>query len=404
MNNYFKNLIGISALILVIHFCVKDSNTTKQNNNYVPVSQPISETTFEVAEPVFSFNEVVVTPTPTSVIVEASVPTPVPLPTVVDTTEVVSTPTPYVPTEQEIQAQAKYQQDLLVYANEDLYNTLVKARDSYSKFYGNGEASSQMRNLEIQMSQYDADFVDSNLHTMYDLINRYVSSYEAGKYDDCINIGSKLYDMGNRYLDKNTLYQILVSNQLPEEYQGTVDFKNRGNSIYDMYGNIVLDNGREINIIGGTDDLVSAMEVSNDDYTRMQDMAKWIKKIPSVLLSHYTTFRDNFADLDVGYIWNQTKVERIARNEWNVIKKNGQDMYGFDMNNVTIHFSEENNSYVYEDYDGNQYGLVNYDDNAKIDYLYDLEDAIVSGEGDAYYLDNAIHNMISDQQNRQYNK
>ena len=390
MNNYFKNLIGVAAVILTFHFCLKDVEAMKQNTENRSTPQPTKEVTEIIEEPVFygTGAEVEITPAPTPNVVETPVPT----------------PTVYIPTEEELRAQAKHQEDLLTYVNENVYHTFANARENYSNFYSNGEASSQMQNLGIQMTQYDVDYVNNNMHIVYDLLNRYVSSYENGNYDDCITVGSQLLDMGENYLDKNTLYQILVSNQLPVEYQGTIDFKNRGNSIYDMYGNIILDNGKQVNIVGGTDDLICSSDIPYDNYNRMYMVADWIKKIPSILLNHYTPLRDTFSDLDVGYFWNQTKVERIARNEWNLLKQNGQAMYGFNPDNVVIRFSEDNNSYVYESSDGYPYGLVNYDDNAKVDYLYDLQDAIVAGEGDVYYLDNAISNMISEQQTKGYIK
>ena len=404
MKNYFKNLIGVSVLILVIYHCVKDNNSSKEIH-YVPEVQPTKGITVLIDEPLvhMSGDPIEVTPVPTPY-----VPTPVPIPTAaptpIPTQTPAPTPTPYVPTEEERQAEEKHKEQLWIYANEDLYKTFVKARDNFSNFYANGEASSQMKNLDIQMSQYDADYVDKNLHIIYDLLNRYTAAYEAGKFNDCITIGSQLYDMGYNYLDKNTLYQILVSNQLPSEYQGTIDFKTRGNSIYDMYGNIVLDNGQSVNIIGGTDDLVSALEMPNDDYNRMQTIAKWIRKLPNIVLNKYTQVRDLFADLDVCYFWSQTKVEKLARKEWKVIKQNGQDMYGFDLDSTSLRYSDEEGSYVYVNPDGYVYGPVQYDDNARIDYLYSFQDAMVSGEGDVYFLDNAIHNMVSDQQNRAYSK
>ena len=392
MKNYFKNLMGVAAVILTIHLCVKDVYGPNQVEKHEvnTTSEPIKEFSEYYDGPLFYGTGVEVTMEPVST------------PNVVETP--VPTPTVYIPTEEEIQREAQHQENLYVFANEELYHTLVDARDNFSQFYANGEASSQMRNLGIQMSEYDVQYVDSNLHTIYDLLNRYVASYESGNYDNCISIGYNLYDMGFNYLDQNTLYQILVSNQLPSEYQGTVDFKNRGNSIYDIYGCIVLDNGKQLGLVGRNDDLLTPIEMPSDNYNRMHTVANWIKKMPKMLLNHYTPLYDTFADLDQGYFWNQTDVEKISRKEWNVLKQNGQNMYGFSPDNVIIRYSEENNSYVYENQDGYVYGPVNYEDNAKIDYLYDLQDAIVSGQGDVYYLDNAIHNMISDQQVRQYSK
>ena len=290
--------------------------------------------------------------------------------------------------------------DFTNFVNSEVYNHLNNACIYFNNLYLNGEVSSQLRNRGITLSQAEAEYIDSSMHITYGLIYNYVTSYENNDLNNCYKVGKEI--INNKGVDKSFLYDVLVSRRLPVECQSGINFQD-SYGIYDEYGNIKLKDGRRLRLIGGTDDVISADDNYFDDYNRLVQRSMWYEKLPNILYNDYSYIHNTGGDNGICYVFNQTTVERACSNEWNSIKKSGQSLYGFDVDTTNILWDPNNVVYVYEDINGQHYPLDSMS-NARVDHLFDVQDAMILKEGDVYFLDNYIKNMRSYEAVSQYTK
>lgn len=287
-------------------------------------------------------------------------------------TEVITTPVPKTDEEiaREISEKARAEK-LLIYANEDLYRTLSTAYDNFNRFYANGEASTQMRNSGTYLSDNDASNVDSNMRNMYQLLSNYVNAFQSGDYDTCAQIGEQIYNMNG--LEKIYFYNLLVNSKIPNQYR----------------------DGRNLCLIGPSDLLICGIEQASDLYNSVQIQAKWISTIPNIILDQYQVIDNSNGDDGNCYIWNQSNVERTCGREWSVIREQGKSMYGVDPSTVHIRWSDEANTYYYEDQNDVVYGPLDPYSNQAVDHIYEIQDAMVFGSGNVYALDGFLKDMVS---------
>lgn len=281
--------------------------------------------------------------------------------------------------------------DSMDYVNEEVYDHLVNAKNNFNRLYYNGEVSSQMRNMGTSLNQGEAEYIDSSMRKIYELIYGYVDSYHRGDYQDCYQKAQNLFEMN--VMEKDFLFDILVSPKLPQEFRSGIDFE-QYQGIYDASGNIILKDGRLLRLIGGEDDLIKANTYPTTDYNRIVEKSEWYEKLPNLLFNEYSSIQNSNGYDGICYVWNQTVVENACRNEWASIRKEGQEIYGFDPNQVSIFWNLAEGIYYYEDLYGRVYPLTTMG-NSRIDHLYQVQDAITSREGDVYFLDNYIKNMRS---------
>ncbi len=284
--------------------------------------------------------------------------------------------------------------------NEEVFLHLSEAYNNMRLMYLNGEVSSQMMNNNIQLSQGDSKYVDENMKGIYYLISSYVNFYRENDLYSCSEVARQIFNYQG--ISKSDLYNILVSRKLPVECQSSLNYHNVG-GIYDNAGNIVLDNGRILRLIGGEDSIISNDDNYTDTYNRMIQLSKWYETLPMILFDQYASIQNVNGNDGVCYVWNQTMVERSCNREWNMIKQDGQSRYGFNSDTTSVIWDPNFVSYVFEDING-QHFLLDDLENARVDHIFDVQDAIVSGVGDPYFLDNYEKNMRTYQDVYQYSK
>ena len=204
--------------------------------------------------------------------------------------------------------------------NEEVYLHLSEAYNNMNSMYLNGEVSSQMTNNNIQLSQGDSKYIDENIKGIYYLISNYVKFYRENNFYSCSETARQIFNYQG--ISKSDLYNILVSRKLPVECQSSLNYHNVG-GIYDNAGNIVLDNGRILRLIGGEDSIISNDDNYTDKYNRMVQLSKWYETLPMILFDQYASIQNVNGNDGVCYVWNQTKVERSCNREWNMIKQSG---------------------------------------------------------------------------------
>ena len=294
-------------------------------------------------------------------------------------------------------------QEREIFVNETIYRQFLTARENYEQLFKNGSISGQIRNTGVSLNDEHAKYIDESIKYIYDNICAYISSYEAGNVDGCINSGKKLYDFEASNINKDYVFSAIVSSQLPEGYQSPVGFHNYGH-IYDGDGNIVLSNGNRIHLIGGEDALLCATPDQKNPEDCMITVAEWYKVLPTIITNRYRVVRSNSSDNGICYVWNETNVERACRREWAAIRQDGQSMYGINPDTTVIRFEEAANGYVYEDQEGTYYGPLDFRDNMRVDHIYEVQDALATHTGNVYALDQDIKDMINAQSGYTYSK
>ena len=107
------------------------------------------------------------------------------------------------------------------YVNEEVYSNFVAARNRFSYLYQNGEVSSQMSNNGNVLSYDEASTIDYSMRVMYQLLNEYISYYESNQLDACYEKGKEI--LNYKGIDKQFLFDVLISKKLPEGYQILID-------------------------------------------------------------------------------------------------------------------------------------------------------------------------------------
>jgi hypothetical protein len=135
----------------------------------------------------------------------------------------------------------------------------------------------------------------------------------------------------------------------------------------------------------------------------MLNQCEWIENLPNVLLNEYSVVKNSRGDDGICYIWNQTTVEKDCRNEWEAIRNEGYNLYGFNQDTVFVIWDYDLASYVYVDASDARYPLDS-NSSARVDHLMEVQDSMVSKEGDVLFLDSYIKNMRAYNQTYQYSK
>ncbi len=283
--------------------------------------------------------------------------------------------------------------------NSEVYGYLLQARNNFSKLYAGGEVSSQMENNGTVLSPIEAEVIDVNMLEIYRLIYDYINYYNQGDVQSCYQTAQLLFR--NNMLSKEYLYSILVSRKLPGECQGSINFQE--GLIYDGRGNIILNNGRLLRLIGGEDDIISADVYTNDPYNNVVKLSEWYAKLPSIILDQYTYLTNSRGYDGVCYVWNQSNVEKACYHEWDYIRENAREVYGLDPDDTFMHWDSNRFTYVYED----QYGQIfpfDLDTSNRLAHIFEVQDALVSRVGDVYSLDGYVKNMRASSTYQEYVK
>ena len=300
--------------------------------------------------------------------------------------EFVTQPTTYDVTE------ASFSHDYSEYVNEDVYNTLLNARNKYeSLLYGDDSVSEKMLYTGIKLNVNDSGHIDSGVKSIYDLICGYISSYDNKDFNACYNYALKLneysYKITNTYL-----YDLLVKNNLDSDFQSNIKYDEYGMPIY-QYGNILLENGKQIRFLGGDNSFTNNL---NDFNSRM----KWIESIPAMLFDRYSQIR-NIDNDGVCYVINVTKANGYCTKEINSLISECSSAYNVDENGIKI--NESDGEYYFTS-NGQMLGLLDYNQKSRYELIKYINDAITAGKADCLLLDSQVSNIYNDQSNNTYNK
>ena len=351
MKKYFKTLISIAVVVALIQSCQKKDMPEKKRERIIHI--PTSSETVET----------------------------------IPSQEAYETIAPVV------------HDDLYSYVNEEVYRNLCTARDQFNTMYSSGEVSSQMINHGTNVNGEDANYINSCMKNLYNLIQSYISAYESGNSEQCYQVAQTLYSVGCNDLNKGYLYRVIVQSKLPDGYKSAIEFDS-----YDGNDNLYLENGNRVHLIGGNDTLVSPSHYTNNSYSDMIYATEWISSLPSVLMSQYHDVESTYGNDGICYFWNETMVEKTCRREWEIVRRDGQSMYGLDPNTCRIVYLNDYNSYVYLDNDDQVIGTLDYANVDRVDHIYSVQDALTSKKGDVAYLDGSLREMYTTQINRGYRK
>lgn len=283
------------------------------------------------------------------------------------------------------------------FVNNVIYDNCVNAKKAFETVLSNGSVSTQMKNNGTNLGDGDTYFVDQCMSYMYGLVCNYVSCYNNGNVQGCMEAAKAMCDFDINGLNKSYLFDVMVASKLPREFNdGTVhvDFS-RHNDIYDNQGNIVMTNGRKLHAIGLEDPILCATPEDRDDFDRINRISSWYSVLPTVITNQYAVVKNVNGNDGICHVWNQTNVEACCRREWASIRQNGQSMYGCNPDTVHIRWEDSANSYIYEGPNGEVYGMLGYADQARVNNIYGVQDAVVNQKGDPYLLDGILRGMVA---------
>lgn len=289
------------------------------------------------------------------------------------------------------------------FVSDDIYQNLKNAKNSYENLLNNGEAVSiKMKNSGIALSDSDSVIIDDGINNIYSLICQYITEYESRNFDGCIKAFNSLSYYYYSGLSKDYLFKLLISNNLPVEYQSSIKYDEFGN-MYDSSNNIRLENGKVIRLIGANDNLVLNNNQYYNQYENAYLMSKWIENLPSSLFGKYTVINNTSND-GVCYFWNETNVCDLCNKEYYQIISDGSNMYGYDNDNVQIICIDEDlKKYAFTDNNQNIYGELSYDQNMKIEKIVEIKNTVNTKKGNVLVLDSYISDMYN-KYNNTYNK
>ena len=293
--------------------------------------------------------------------------------------------------DQALQEEISSDVDMYDFVNDEVYQHLLEAKTNFNRLYVNGEVSSQMRNRGTVLSQSEASDIDSRMLRLYRLIYDYVLYYQQGDVESCYRTAKVLFEVN--ILPKEYLYNVLVSRKLPPECQSGIDFSQH-DFIYDVSGNIILRDGRRLKVVGGEDAIVGADPILENGYNATTYLSKWYETLPNIILNEYASLKNSRGYDGICYVWNQSSVEQTCYNEWHDLRITGQEMYGFDPDQVSIYWNSELATYVFVDQYNREFPFDALSA-ARLDQLYEVQDGCATHEGDVYFLDQYLKNMKS---------
>lgn len=280
------------------------------------------------------------------------------------------------------------------YVNDNIYHILLSAKAKYEDLLNYGDSVSQkMINNGVSLNENISGFVDHGMKGIYQLICDYVSAYEINDYATCYVSAKQLSDFTNT-ISKSFMYSLLVNDGLDNEFQSPIKCDQFGNFVFEN-GNIVLENGRQIKVIGGLDSILSESNLSDVD-----SRIKWIEEIPLVIFTKYSQIKNNNND-GVCYIINETKAEDCYLEEYDNLLTSGSLQYSFDKTDAEIKCI--NDDYVFVK-DNSIYGLLDYNQKSEFVRIQAVKNALISHQADALYLDSCVTDLYNNHVNRGYNK
>ena len=187
----------------------------------------------------------------------------------------------------------------------------------------------------------------------------------------------------------------MIINKVDDEFKSNIKYDDYGNVVY-QFGNIALENGKQMRILGGNDSLIEQSNI-NDFNSRMM----WIEAIPDVLSSNYVQIR-NIENDGVCYIINVDKARSYCTQEINNILNQGATQYNFDKENTVIQKVEDD--YVFVDNNNQILGLLDYNQKNSYEKIQTITNAITSGTGECLLLDSYLNDIYSKQSYVGYNK
>ena len=374
MKKYFVRLFAVSTVIAVLYYAFDNKNSSKNNRDdlYTPQSTISNEINYDVDNSGFvSVGDSVV---PTEVVQgNASLDT---IPSTVEARV------------EEQKPQLSYDQ-MSVVVNQQVYFNLLEAKKNYGLLFIDGPVSNLMIQHHAVLSPEESIYVDNCFVNTYNLICHYLDSYENSNIEECYYAGLALSNYYKEGLTRESLYHYQVLRRLPEAYQSNFLINEYG-SIYDENGNIHLQNGNKIRLIGLEDELVGPTISDEVTFNNMYQKSQWFKNLPNIVLSEYSILNPtNYSD--ALNIINESKTERLCEREWASIKEDGASVYGFDPSYV--HVSNINNDYYYVGADGELLGMLNSNEINRLNRLYTVQDVLISNTCDVNVLDNDIKNM-----------
>lgn len=280
------------------------------------------------------------------------------------------------------------------YVNINVYNTLLSAKDKYESLLNNGDSVSQkMIDSGVKLNVNNSGFIDHGVKGIYQLICDYISAYDKGDYDTCYNSAKQLSEFTNT-LSKPFMYKLLINDKLDSEFQSEIKCDQFGNFVF-ANGNIVLENGRQIKVIGGSDPIFGENNLSD-----VESRIKWIENIPSVIFNRYSQIKNTNND-GICYIINETKAEDCYFEEYDSILTEGASEYSFDKSGAEIRAVSDDFVFVK---DNSVYGLLDYNQKNSFERIQVIREALTTHKTDALYLDSCVTDLYNKYINRGYNK
>ena len=289
---------------------------------------------------------------------------------------------------------SSFMDDFDKYVNNNVYSTLLTAKDKYESLLNNGDSvSEKLINNGVRLNVNNSGFIDHGIKGIYQLICDYVSAYEINDYNTCYSASKQLSDF-TYTLSKSFMYGILINDKLEKDYQSELKCDQFGNFVF-QNGNLTLENGKQIRIIGGKDDLLGENNLCD-----IESRMKWIKDIPSIMFNRYSQINGNTGD-GVCYIINETMAEDCYYEEFDALLIEGASEYSFDKTDATIR--PEKNEYVFAN-NNDVYGLLDYNQKCRYERIKIVKDALSMHQVDVLYLDSCVTDMYNKQVNNGYNK
>lgn len=288
--------------------------------------------------------------------------------------------------------EASFSRDYDEYVNVDVYNSLLNARSMYeSLLNGDMTISEKLTNTGIKLNVNDSGYIDTEARSIYNLICGYISSYEKNDYNSCYNYAFQLNQCSND-ITSTYLFSLLVRNNLDAEFQSNIKYDEFGNPQY-QYGNILLENGKQIRFLGGDNSFTS----STSDFN---SKIKWLESIPAMLFNRYSQI-NNISNDGVCYVINETKANEYCALEINNLISECASSYNVGVEGIDIN---ENGSEYYFTSNGQMLGLLDYNQKSRYEIVKYIKNALVAGEADCLLLDSYASNMYSSQSSNTYNK
>ena len=289
---------------------------------------------------------------------------------------------------QEIIVENEIPNDFYCFTSTDFYKQLVSAKEEFEILHDRGSISSQMKKNGCELSSKEAKYIDNSLNDIYSIISSYIKCFKNKDFDSCYRYGVLLYNSYYQNFGFHELYQILIEKNLPKKYQSDISYQDSNTEAY------ILDNGRQIRMIGSSqDEFLSSNQSSSDLYEDALLKMEWYKKLPSMIMNRYSVIQDDYLDSDSCYLLNEKYAEDTCNREWDRIIEEESKNYGFSKTNVSVYWDYDCQSYIYVDSNENILGIASSNNSEKIDQIIMIEDAIENHKGNVYELDYAIRGM-----------